>query len=249
MNDLWHLLTDWSHELEIWVESLMESLWIYPSVLLLSLVDGVFPVVPSESVVIATATAWKQTGTPWVWLIWIFAAVGAWCGDQLAYLVGSKFDVRKHPFFARSGVRKTLDWAESTLERRGTTFIIAARFIPMGRVAVNLTAGALGYPRQWFMIVDAVAVAIWATYGTALGIWAGSIFENLLVSIAVGVVGGIVLGILIDKILQRLGFAEPEMPDLSAQIEERLVTGELQVRPPRRERRQGQAGAGPGDGD
>ncbi|SEJ16673.1 membrane protein DedA, SNARE-associated domain [Demequina mangrovi] len=237
VNELWHLLTDWIGELEIWVESLMESLWIYPSVFLLSLVDGVFPVVPSESVVIATATAWKQTGTPWVWLVWIFAAAGAWCGDQLAYLLGSKFDVRKHPFFARAGMRKTLDWAESTLERRGTTFIIAARFIPMGRVAVNLTAGALGYPRQWFMIVDAVAAVIWATYGTALGIWAGSIFDNLLVSITVGVVGGVVMGILIDKILARLGFAEPEMPDLSAQIEERLLTGELEVRPTRRERR------------
>ncbi|WP_062293894.1 DedA family protein [Demequina phytophila] len=239
MNELWHILVDGIDAVEVWVESLMESLWIYPSVFVLSLLDGVFPVLPSESVVIATATAWKQTGSPWVWLIWILAAAGAWCGDQLAYLIGSRFDVRKHPFFARSGVRKTLDWAESTLERRGTTFIIAARFIPMGRVAVNLTAGALRYPRQWFMIVDAVAVAIWATYGTALGIWAGSIFENLLVSITVGVIGGIVIGILIDKILARLGFAEPEMPDLSAQIEERMMTGELQVRPPRRERRQG----------
>ncbi|WP_062303344.1 DedA family protein [Demequina subtropica] len=247
MNDLWHLLTDWSHELEIWVESLMESLWIYPSVFLLSLIDGVFPVVPSESVVIATATAWKQTGTPWVWLVWIFAAAGAWCGDQLAYLIGSKLDVRKHPFFARAGMRKTLDWAESTLERRGTTFIIAARFIPMGRVAVNLTAGALRYPRPWFMIVDAVAVVIWATYGTALGIWAGSIFENLLVSIAVGVVGGILIGILIDKILARLGFAEPELPDLAGEIEERLVTGELQIRPTRRERRAAEGGADDGD--
>ncbi|WP_062314519.1 DedA family protein [Demequina rhizosphaerae] len=243
MNELWHLLTDWIDTVEIWVESLMESLWIYPAVWILSLLDGVFPVLPSESVVIATATGWAQTGTPWIGIIWIAAATGAWCGDQLAYLIGSKLDVRKHPLFARAGMRKTLDWAESTLERRGTTFIIAARFIPMGRVAVNLTAGALRYPRQWFMVVDAVAVAIWATYGCALGVWAGSIFENILVSILVGVVGGVVIGILIDKVLARLGFAEPEMPSLSEEIEERLLTGELQVRPPRRERRRGEGGS------
>ncbi|WP_296666724.1 DedA family protein, partial [Demequina sp.] len=245
MNAIWHALFDWIDWLEGWILTLTESLWIYPSVFALSLIDGVFPLVPSESVVIATATAWAQNGTPWVWLTWFFAVTGAWCGDQIAYWIGSKFDVRKHPFFARKRVRTTLDWAETTLERRGTTFIIAARFIPMGRVAVNITAGALHYPRKWFMAVDAVAVAIWATYGVALGIWAGSIFENLLVSIAVGVVGGVVIGMLIDKVLQRLGFAEPDMPKLADEIEQRLVTGELQLRPTRRERRAGDPAGDP----
>lgn len=237
MNEFWHLLTDWVGAVEEWTLTLTESLWIYPSVWALAVIDGIFPVVPSESVVIASATAWAQTGTPIVWIVWIAAALGAWCGDQIAYWVGSRFDVRKHPFFARARVRKTLDWAETTLERRGTTFIIAARFIPMGRVAVNITAGALRYPKKWFMAVDAVAAVIWATYGIALGVWAGSIFENLLVSIAVGVTGGIILGIVIDKILQRLGFAEPELPDLVADIEQRIATGEIQVRPPRHKRR------------
>lgn len=236
MNDLWHLLFDWIAALELAVESLMGSLWIYPSLFALSLVDGVFPLVPSESVVIAAAASWKSEGIPWIWLAFIFAATGAWCGDQLAYLIGSKFDVRRHPFFARERVRKSLDWAESTLEKRGTAFIIAARFIPMGRVAVNITAGALRYPRKWFMVVDAIAVVIWAAYGTAIGIGAGAVFENLLVSIGVGIVGGVALGMLVDKVLQRLGFGEPELPDLAGEIEERLVTGQLQVRKPRRER-------------
>lgn len=237
--------------MEEWILTLTESLWIYPSVFLLSLIDGIFPLVPSESVVIATATAWSQNGTPLIYLTWFFAAAGAWCGDQLAYWVGSRFDVRKHPFFARARARKTLDWAETTLEKRGTTFIIAARFIPMGRVAVNLTAGALGYPRKWFMTVDAIAAAIWATYGSILGIFAGSISDNIVVSIVIGVVGGVVLGFLIDKVLARMGFAEPEMPDLAGEIEERVQTGQLQVRPPRRERRDAAShdGAHPRDGD
>lgn len=242
VNDFWHWLTDWIGALEEWTLTLTESLWIYPSVWALSMIDGIFPVVPSESVVIATATAWSQTGTPIIWLTWFFAALGAWCGDQFAYWVGSRFDVRKHPFFGRPSMRKTLDWAETTLEKRGTTFIIAARFIPLGRVAVNLMAGALRYPRKWFMTVDAVAAAIWATYGSLLGIFAGSISDNILVSITIGVVGGIVLGFLIDKALARLGFAEPEMPDLAGEIEERIETGQLQVRPPRH-------GAHPREGD
>ncbi len=246
MNELWHLLFDWIGALEHWVLTLTESLWIYPTVYLLSLIDGIFPLVPSESIVIATATAWSQTGTPIIYLTWLVAAAGAWSGDQFAYWVGSRFDVRKHPFFGRERVRRSLDWAETALEKRGTTFIIAARFIPMGRVAVNLTAGALGYPRKWFMTVDAVAAVIWATYGSILGVFAGSISDNILVSIAIGVVGGVVLGFIIDKVLARLGFAEPEMPDLAGEIEERVQTGQLEVRHPHRERRDGRTGGDEG---
>ena len=90
-------------------------------------------------------------------------------------------------------------------------FIIAARFIPFGRVAVNLSAGALAFPRRRFIIIDAIAVSIWATYGVLIGITAAEIFENnLLVSILVGVAGGIALGWIVDKILAFFGVSVPE---------------------------------------
>lgn len=216
-----------------------ESLWIYPLTFLMSLIDAIFPVVPSESIIIATSTTSVQTGSPILILIFIAGATGAWCGDQIAYLIGSRFDVRKWGLFTRPKARAALDWAEHQLERRGTTFIIAARFIPMGRVAVNLTAGALRYPHRRFMGVDAVAVSIWAGWGIALGTIAGSIFpeDNLLVSIVVGVVAGTVLGFFVDKLLSLLGFGTPELPDLAGDIEERIETGQIEIRPTLRERR------------
>ena len=217
--------TDWilhfSSTVEEWVLALSESLWIYPGLFAVSLLDAIFPVVPSESVVIATSTASYQTGSPILVLIFLCAAAGAWCGDQLAYLIGARFDVRRWRIFKRGRWLRTLDWAESQLERRGTTFIIAARFIPMGRVVVNLTAGALRYPHRRFMGVDAVAVSIWAAWSIALGTIAGAIFpeDNLLLSIVVGVVAGVVLGLLVDRILAWIGFEQPELPDLAADIE------------------------------
>lgn len=240
MIDIWERFSAWMSGVEEWTLSLTESLWIYPGVWAVALIDGVFPVVPSDAVVIGAATTGTAEGTPIVWLVWIAAAIGAWCGDQIAYTVGRRFDVRRHRFFARARVRRALDWAEGTLERRGTTFIIAARFIPFGRVAVNLTAGALRYPRPWFMVVDGVGAFIWASYSTAIGVWAGSLFDNLLVSIAVGVAGGVLSGILIDKVLQAFGFSEPELPDLSSEIAERLATGELEPPRQRRPRRDGE---------
>ncbi|WNM24020.1 DedA family protein [Demequina capsici] len=245
---------DWilhlSARLNEWILLFAESLWIYPLTFLMALIDGFFPLVPSESIIIATSTASVQTGTPILVLIFVAGAVGGWCGDQIAYFLGSRFDVRNWNLFTRDKPRQSLDWAEHQLERRGTSFIIAARFIPMGRVAVNLTAGALRYPRRRFMTIDAVAVSIWALWSILLGTVAASLFsDNLLVSIVVGVVAGTVLGFFVDKILSLLGFGAPELPDLAADIEERIETGQIEVRPTIRERRAERHGAHPRDGD
>ena len=50
--------------LEDAILSLTSSVWIYPAVWAVAVIDGIFPPVPSESVVIAAATTWEQTGKP-----------------------------------------------------------------------------------------------------------------------------------------------------------------------------------------
>ena len=198
----------------------MESLWIYPSVFAVSLIDAVIPVVPSESVIIGAASAWQSVGKPILPLLFLAGAAGAWCGDQTAYFIGTKVDVRHVKFFKRPKILAALDWAEHALEHRGTLYIIAARFIPMGRVAVNLSAGALRFPRRRFMAVDAVATSIWAAWGILIGTAAASLLgDNLLLSIAAGITGGIVLGFAVDKVMRLLGLSAPELPPLAEQWE------------------------------
>ena len=207
----WDWVVHFSSSVEDTILDAATSLWIYFWLFAMSLIDGIFPVVPSETIVIATSTLWKQTGSPLLPLIWLCAAVGAWCGDQLTYTIGSKIHIRSLRFFRGPKGQRTLDWAEHALMHRGAAFIIAARFIPFGRVAVNLSAGALAFPRRRFIIIDAIAVSIWATYGVLIGITAAEIFENnLLVSILVGVAGGIALGWIVDKILAFFGVSVPE---------------------------------------
>src|SRR5690606_1518397 len=156
---------DFEHAAEEYILVFVESLWLYPALFTVSFIDGFFPVVPSESVVIASSSVWAASAlSRWQpaprWLVgsWLSAAARAAPGDQIAYFIGTRFDVRKLRIFRNRRGIATLAWAEHALEKRGTTFIIAARHIPMGRVAVNVTAGALRYPRRRFMAVDAVAV-------------------------------------------------------------------------------------------
>ncbi len=221
MHDFWDWLVHLSGTVEDGILELVDSLWIYPSVFAVSLIDAVFPVVPSESVIIGAASAWQSVGKPILPLLFLVGAAGAWCGDQIAYSIGTKVDIRHIKLFRRPKILAALDWAEHALETRGTLYIIAARFIPMGRVAVNLSAGALGFPRRRFMGVDAIAVTIWAGWGILIGTVAASLFQdNLLLSIAAGITGGVLLGFAVDKAMTLAGLSAPELPPLADEIAE-----------------------------
>lgn len=221
MSELWDYLLHLSSNVEEGILNLVDSLWIYPSVFAVSVIDAIFPVIPSESVIIGAASAWQAVGQPILPLVFLAGATGAWCGDQMAYFIGTKVDVRHVKFFRRPRILAALDWAEHALETRGTLYIIAARFIPMGRVAVNLSAGALRFPRRRFMGVDAIATTLWAGWGILVGTVAASLLgDNLLLSIAAGITGGVVLGFAVDKAMRLFGLSAPELPPLTEDLED-----------------------------
>ncbi|MDD9208107.1 VTT domain-containing protein [Georgenia sp. 10Sc9-8] len=180
--------------------------WILVAVAVLSMIDGFFPPVPSESVVIAVAVLAVTGEGPSLWLLVAAAAVGAFCGDLIAFTIGQHVPVHRMRLFSTGRGRAALDWASRALERRGTVFILSARFVPIGRVAVNMTAGAVGFPRLRFVVVAAIAGLVWAGYSTVLGVGAGHVMhEHPLVAIAIGVVGGVLLGFLVEAVLRRVG--------------------------------------------
>jgi len=190
---------------EDWLVHLVGSPWVYAALFAFVTIDGFFPPIPSESAVIALAALWASSGQPNVYLVAAVAAVGAFTGDQIAYTIGSKVDLHRVRLFRTARGRSSLEWAERALARRGAAFILAARYIPVGRVAVNMTAGALGYPRGRFVALTAFAGAAWATYGVFIGIGAGRwLGDHPVVAVVVGVVTGLLLGLLLDWLLRRL---------------------------------------------
>ena len=58
------MLQDWISAIEGWIPALADSLWVYPALTLFALVDGFFPPIPSESVVIALASLSVSHGAP-----------------------------------------------------------------------------------------------------------------------------------------------------------------------------------------
>ncbi|MEZ0449071.1 DedA family protein [Cellulomonas sp. ICMP 17802] len=200
---------------EAWALALVGSPWIFVVLYLFATIDGFFPPIPSESIVIALAALSMSTGAPNLALIVLVAAAGAWTGDQIAYQIGTKVKVRELRLLRSPRGQAAVDWAENALANRGAAFIIAARYIPIGRVAVNMTAGAVGYSRRRFMGLTAIAALTWGCYSSLIGIGAGAwLGDHTLAAVAVGVVGGLAIGVVVDWILRRLTrrrvVAEPE---------------------------------------
>jgi membrane-associated protein len=65
--------------------------------------------------------------------------------------------------------RRRLAWAEQQLADRGGGLIVTARFIPGGRTAATLGAGALAMPWKRFVAFDVLAALVWAGYAALLG--------------------------------------------------------------------------------
>lgn len=181
------------------------SPWVLLVLLVCAVIDGIFPPIPSESVVIALASLSVAGDAPSLWWILPVAAVGAFAGDNLAYFIGSKLPIHRFRVFRTRRGAQALGWAERALARRGVVFILAARYVPIGRVAVNMTAGAVGYPYRRFVIASAVAAVMWAGYSTLLGLSAGAILqEHPFVAVAAGVVLGVALGYLVDLVVRKI---------------------------------------------
>jgi len=190
---------------DAWLLSLAASPLVYLGMFLFAVIDGFFPPIPSEAAALGLAALSVATGEPNLALILLVAAAGAFAGDQIAYGIGQRLDVRRLPLLRRGRGRRTVDWAERALTHRGPSFILAARFIPVARVAVNMTAGAVGYPRRRFLWLAAIGSVMWVTYSAVIGIGAGAWFRgHPLGAVTVGVVGGLLIGVLLDWVLSHL---------------------------------------------
>ncbi|MBV9382194.1 MAG: DedA family protein [Streptosporangiaceae bacterium] len=151
----------------------------YLIAVLIPALDAIFPVLPSETAVIALGVATAGSTDPRIALLVACAAAGAFLGDNLSYLLGRRFGpFVERRFFSTVKGKKTRAWAERSLRRFGMQLIIVCRFIPGGRTAVTLSCGLTGYPRRRFITGTAAAGVIWALYAFLIGRLGGKAFED-----------------------------------------------------------------------
>ncbi|WP_404472375.1 DedA family protein [Microbacterium aerolatum] len=177
------------------------SPWLYLVMFATAVIDGFFPPIPSETVLVAAAAVAASTGETNLWLLCAVAAIGAMIGDNIAYAIGRAVGTSRFAWMRRPRVAAAFARAQHTLTRSGAPLILGARYIPVGRVAVNMSAGALGYPWRRFLPLSAVAGATWALFSAGIGILAGHWLEDQpLLSAVFGIAFALVIGFAIDRV-------------------------------------------------
>jgi membrane protein DedA with SNARE-associated domain len=198
------------------IEANAATPWALVVLFVLTVVDSTLPPLPSESVLIALAAFGASTGSPVLIVLAAVAALGAWSGDNLAYTLARHSPLRRLRDTRRPRLRSAFGVAARELDRRGGLFIVVGRYIPVGRVAVNLTAGASEFPRRRFLGLTALAGITWAVYSVGIGALAGAWLEdNPLLGAAAGVVVAVLIGAVIDRVLRRRA-APSGRPELMA---------------------------------
>jgi membrane-associated protein len=161
-----------------WLDEVSGQWWFLLVIFGIALLDSVIPLVPSETAVIIGGVAAGQ-GEQNLLLVIACAALGAFCGDNIAYLIGRRFS----PWINRRSDRRPktarrLQWAREQIRQRGGLLLITARFIPGGRTALTISCGLTHQFHGWFARWVAVAAIIWATYAAGLGAIFGNRFKD-----------------------------------------------------------------------
>lgn len=152
----------------------------YLVVLVAAGLDVLFPLIPSETIVLTAAILAAQ-GDLLIFVLVPAVAAGAFLGDNACYWLGRRVGdpIARRLFKGEKG-RARLEWAEQAPRRRGGLLIAVGRFIPGGRTATTFAAGTLEMPYRSFLVADALAACLWSVYICALGYLGGETFKDSL---------------------------------------------------------------------
>jgi membrane-associated protein len=154
------------------------SPWFYVIIYVIAVLDSVFPVVPSETLVIIGGVS-AGLGDLSITFVMLAAGLGAFTGDNMSYLIGLRASGAITRRYERTEKgRRRLRTVIEQIHERGGMLLITARFIPGGRTILTLSCGITRQERRWYASWIAAAATIWAVYASLLGFIGGKTFEE-----------------------------------------------------------------------
>jgi membrane-associated protein len=203
----------------------VNELTVLGLLLLVCALDAFFPIVPSESMVIA-ASVMAAHGDLSLWPIPILAALGSFVGDHVSYGAGRMLQRRGHGRWFRNARSRARLARE--IDSRGATLIVTARFVPGGRTVTTFAAGALGMRWRRFAPADACAAVLWATIATGLGYFGGRAFDSTWKAIALSLGLAFLVAALSEALRRRTPDRRSLAPIPTAAFDgERLIAADL----------------------
>jgi len=126
----------------------------YLTIFLVVAGDGIFPILPGETSIIAGAV-FAAEGDLRLWAVVLVGAMGAVVGDSLAYWIGRAGGPWIRGSLVRMVGEKRTRTAEGMVRRQGPALVFVGRFLPGIRIGINLACGAGQMSFRRFLLFDA----------------------------------------------------------------------------------------------
>ncbi len=149
----------------------------YPAVALVVAGDGVFPILPGETSIVAAAVL-ASSGRLELPLVILAGAIGAVVGDSAAFWIGRGGGGPIRRFVTRTAGADRLAVAERMVERQGAALVFVGRFLPGIRIAINMSCGAGLMRYRRFLLFDSLGAIVWSTQAALIGFFAGRAFAD-----------------------------------------------------------------------
>lgn len=182
----------------------LDSGWVYLFGALSVALSAVLPPVPSTTLFVALGSVSASSGQLNSVLLAAAMFAGAVAGDLATFLLVRRFKLHEWSFFAKPRWRSAFRSAGQRLEDKGLPFVLASRFVPLGRLSLNVAAAVTGQPLRAFAAHSALAGLLWSAYAVGVGTLSGSwpaLSTQAAVLLAIGF--SLVLGRLINYAVER----------------------------------------------
>lgn len=156
----------------------------YYGVLLLIMIENIFPPIPSEVILtfggfMATYSTITRPG------VIIAATIGSVIGAMVLYSVGLMIDVRRlEQFIDRWGhllrlTRQDIYRADAWFDKYGPWTVLFCRLIPLVRSLISLPAGMSNMNFPLFLLLTTIGSLIWNSILVSLGFAAAENWEDI----------------------------------------------------------------------
>ena len=166
-----------------WIQNLMDSMG-YFGILLLMIVENLFPPIPSELIMPSAGFA-ASRGDMNLVLVVVFGTLGSVLGTLPLYYIGRAFGEQRviawadkyGKWLTLSGkdVKKADDW----FDKHGTKAVLFGRMVPGIRSLLSLPAGMSEMPLPKFLIYSAIGSGLWATALAGAGYVLGENYDRV----------------------------------------------------------------------
>lgn len=179
-----------------------DSPWVYVVGFLAVTASALFPPVPSTSLFVALGALAATGPAPIPLLLVASMTAASMAGDYLLYALGRRFPPEQWPLLRGPRRQRALAAAEERLRVRPSELVITSRFIPLGRLTVNMVAGASRLPLRKFALTALLAGIVWSAYSVGMGfVSARWLPLPTLVTVLVAIALSLVLGKLLNVVL------------------------------------------------